>query len=137
MKRCPEKITAFVMLMPVVFIKLSNKFARPIGYRESIEVELPCHRIVCDRCEGTGSHVNPNIDGHGISSEEFDQDPDFRESYFRGDYDVNCHQCEGNRVVDVVNYEALTPKMQRRYDAYLDQQYADEREAAFERRWCV
>ncbi len=136
MKRCPDTITSFVMLMPVIK-NHSGKFVRRRGYHDSIEVDLPCHRIVCDHCDGTSSHVNPNIDGHGLSQEDFDQDPDFRESYFNGDYDVACDQCKGARVVDVVNYEALTPKMQRRYNAYLDQRNADEQEAAFERRWCV
>jgi excinuclease UvrABC ATPase subunit len=53
---------------------------------------------VCPTCDGKGSHVNPSIDAHGISPEEFAEDPDFVESYFRGDYDVPCHLCHGKRV---------------------------------------
>jgi hypothetical protein len=64
---------------------------------------------VCPRCEGRGKHVNPAIDGHGLSAEDFDQDPDFREDYFSGVYDVPCYECKGDRVVKVPNWLALTP----------------------------
>lgn len=64
-----------------------------------VEVELPAKYEVCDRCRGTGKHVNPAVDGNGISQEEFDEDPDFRESYMSGVYDVRCEECKGERVV--------------------------------------
>ena len=35
------------------------------------EVELPARFEVCHTCDGKGKHVNPSIDSHGISSEEF------------------------------------------------------------------
>lgn len=54
---------------------------------------------VCPTCEGRGSHVNPSIDSQGLSAEDFDEDPDFREDYFSGAYDVPCAECRGNRVV--------------------------------------
>lgn len=50
---------------------------------------------ICDRCRGHGKHVNPNVDGHGLSREDFDEDPDFAENYFSGMYDVSCHDCGG------------------------------------------
>lgn len=56
---------------------------------------------VCPLCEGRGKHVNPSIDAHGLSREDFDEDPDFAESYFRGDYDVPCNLCRGANVVPV------------------------------------
>lgn len=55
---------------------------------------------VCPRCEGEGKHVNPAIDGNGLSSEDFDELGDeFREDYFAGIYDVPCYECKGKRVV--------------------------------------
>lgn len=54
---------------------------------------------VCDLCRGRGHHVNPSIDAHGISGEEFDADPDFREQYLSGVFDVPCYACHGKRVV--------------------------------------
>lgn len=58
---------------------------------------------VCGTCSGRGQHVNPSIDSHGISSDEFDEDPDFREAYFSGAYDVSCAECHGKRVVPVTD----------------------------------
>jgi DnaJ-class molecular chaperone len=55
--------------------------------------------IVCPVCEGEGVTVNPNIDAHGLTAEDFREDPDFAESYRRGDYDVRCAACHGQRVV--------------------------------------
>ena len=68
--------------------------------------ELPAIRIVCDRCNGSGKHVNPNIDGNGISIEEFDADSEFRDNYFSGVYDVTCDKCNGRNVIEVVDEEA-------------------------------
>lgn len=56
---------------------------------------------VCSLCRGKGTHVNPSIDAHGITCEEFDDDPDFREEYMSGAYDVHCYECGGKRVVPV------------------------------------
>ena len=55
---------------------------------------------VCPRCEGRGSHVNPAVDGNGLTAEDFDElGDDFREGYFSGVYDVECSECHGQRVV--------------------------------------
>ena len=54
---------------------------------------------VCGTCDGRGRIVNPSIDEHGLTQEDFDEDPDFREDYCRGTYDVTCPECNGIRVV--------------------------------------
>lgn len=74
---------------------------------EEIEHELPIRFCVCGTCEGSGKHVNPSIDAHGITSEEWDRDwdPEEREGYFRGDYDVTCSECNGERVVPEIDEE--------------------------------
>lgn len=71
-----------------------------------IEIELPAKWEVCDRCDGEGKHVNPAIDGNGISREDFDQDPDFEEAYFAGRYDVTCEECKGRTTILVVDEQA-------------------------------
>lgn len=80
--------------------------------------DLPAHDItvpavfsVCPLCGGKGSHVNPSIDAGGITSDdEFwgdDEDPMTGEScYMRGDYDVECYECHGKRVVPVPDERA-------------------------------
>ena len=74
---------------------------------ENKKIELPTHWEVCDVCHGAGSHVNPNIDCGGIS-EEMHDDPDFRENYMSGVYDVTCYTCGGKRVVKGVDWDALS-----------------------------
>ena len=54
---------------------------------------------VCPTCRGSGKVVDPSIDCCGITREDFDEDPDFRASYMRGDYDQVCPECRGDRVV--------------------------------------
>jgi hypothetical protein len=69
---------------------------------DEMTVTAPVTFEVCETCEGRGRHVNPSIDAHGISREEFDEDPDFRENYFLGTYDVECAECHGRRVSPVL-----------------------------------
>jgi hypothetical protein len=79
------------------------------------EIEIPCVFSVCGTCEGRGSHVNPSIDSNGITEEEFarDWDQDEIEGYFSGVYDVQCYECEGQRVVPVPDDDHLTPELKK------------------------
>lgn len=84
-------------------------------------IKLPMHRIVCPSCDGEGKYVNPAIDGNGITGSEMAElGDDFREDYFSGFYDIQCEECHGRNVVDVVDEDALTPDQQRRYYEYLE-----------------
>ncbi len=67
--------------------------------------EYDAKYVVCPCCDGAGKYVNPSIDSHGITSEEFAEDPEFAESYFSGNYDVRCETCNGLRVVMVPESE--------------------------------
>lgn len=75
-----------------------------------VEVSFPSKFEVCGTCRGKGKHVDPAIDGNGITAEEWDRgwDQDERESYLAGDYDVTCQECGGLRVVEVVDEARLT-----------------------------
>lgn len=100
-------------------------------------VAFPAHYEVCGRCDGRGSHVNPAIDGHGLSREDFDEDPDFEEAYFGGVYDVTCYECKGLRVVPVVDEETLPPEFKDKWERYLkwcEDEAAYQRECEMERR---
>jgi len=68
---------------------------------------------VCGTCEGRGLHVNPSIDAHGLSAEDFYDDPDFAEAYFEGRYNVLCHECHGDRVVPEIDETANPPALVR------------------------
>ncbi len=50
---------------------------------------------ICPICDGDGTYVNPNIDSHGLTAEDFHEDPDFAEDYRSGVYDVSCQTCKG------------------------------------------
>lgn len=95
---------------------------------------IKCHWEMCDLCEGKGTHVSPSVDSHGISAEEFYDDPDFAESYFSGVYDVPCAECGGRRVMWVPNTNDPNIKeyeeaVQSHYD-YLGEMEAERRMGA-------
>jgi len=58
---------------------------------------IPAKYAVCPQCEGRGSHVDPNIDGNGITADSVD--PYMWEDYLAGIYDIACTTCGGRRVV--------------------------------------
>jgi len=96
---------------------------------EGLEIEIPSKFAVCPRCEGKGFHVNPNIDGHGLSREDFDEDPDFARDYLSGMYDVPCYECGGLRVVPVPDPERCSPEQLKAYEQHLKE------EAEFDAAW--
>lgn len=80
-------------------------------------VEVPLKFDVCPLCDGRGSHVNPSIDAHGLSAEDFAEDPDFADDYFRGAYDQPCNECGGQRVVPVPDPERVDAKLMTKIQA--------------------
>lgn len=112
------------------------------GETREDSVTLLCRWVICDECEGNGRYVNPSIDGNGITQSEFDADPDFRESYFRGDYDIDCGVCRGSgKVMAPVPLEtalAFIPAEKREsyrqdFIAWEDSEIIRERWAAYDR----
>ena len=102
---------------------------------DGTEVELPTKFEVCGRCEGRGTHVNPSIDGNGLSQEDFDEaGPEFYEDYMGGVYDVTCYTCGGRNVVAVVDEERCNPAHLEAYRAHQQAEYEYRMEAAAERR---
>ncbi len=63
--------------------------------------------MICDLCDGEGSYVNPAIDSHGLTAEDFAEDPDFAHSYMRGDYNVSCRECNGSGKVLIADHDRL------------------------------
>lgn len=87
---------------------------------DDIEVTLPSKRIACPTCRGKGTRVNPAIDAHGLSREDFDADPDFAEAYFSGRYDVTCDECQGANVVEVPDEARCTPAQLQAWADYCE-----------------
>ena len=103
------------------------------------DVVIPSKYEVCDTCRGNGTHVHPDIDGNGISMEEWngpDWDDDERESYMSGRYDVVCRECRGERVILVPDWDYLkdhNPKLADEYGDYLDEEASYQRLCRMER----
>lgn len=84
---------------------------------EGDQITLPTRKEVCPRCKGNGTHMNPSIDGHGISGDDpcWDDD-DFRSMYFGGGYDVPCEECGGKNVIEVLDEERAGPELVALYE---------------------
>jgi len=67
-------------------------------------LSLPGKRILCPRCRGVGHHVNPAI-GLRITEEAWKEAN--LGSKAPGGYIVPCSKCFGEKVVIVLDYEAL------------------------------
>jgi hypothetical protein len=94
-----------------------------IGENET-EVEIPITFDVCDTCEGKGTHVNPSIDAHGITEDEWCQwNSGEQEFYMSGGYDVECYECAGKRVVPVPAESRMTNEQKAALEFATDCQY--------------
>ncbi len=94
---------------------------------DEAEMEIPATYEVCETCQGKGTHVNPSIDSHGLTADDFAEDPDFAESYMRGDYDVPCAECGGRRVVPVVDETRATSEQVKAATDAMQSHYEDQR----------
>jgi hypothetical protein len=98
---------------PAVIVEEFDDAGEHVDY---VETPLPVEFQVCPLCQGRGAHVNPSIDAHGLSGEDFAEDPDFAEDYFSGRYDQTCNECHGLRVVEGVDRDACPPALLALYD---------------------
>lgn len=89
------------------------------GYEERV-VQIPIRFEVCQSCQGRGTTVNPSVDGDGITRDMFDEDPDFEESYFAGDYDIPCLNCHGNNVEAFPDESRMTPEQAGWWNTYCE-----------------
>ena len=84
---------------------------------EEDDILLPSKAVVCWRCRGTGSHVNPSIDGHGITPDEMNElGPEFFDDYMGGMYDVTCGLCKGKRITAEVIECELSAEQNKAYE---------------------
>lgn len=101
-----------------------------------IQIKLPTHKEVCSRCRGNGKHVNPAIDGNGLTYDDIERlgGDEFMEDYLGGVYDVRCEECNGDKVVDVVDEDRLSPEILKEYHGYLQAEWELKAEYEAERR---
>jgi hypothetical protein len=98
-----------------------------------VEVSLPAKFVVCHTCEGKGTRVNPDIDGNGLTHEDF-EDEDFRENYLSGMYDIQCSGCKGQRVIAVVDRGRLNAEQRKQLKQH-EKDEADSRRDYDSERW--
>ena len=104
------------------------------GELEEVTHRLPAKFEICGQCEGSGKHVNPSVDCCGLSSDDFEQDPDFEQDYFAGVFDVTCYTCKGKRVVSVLDEKKCDPNLLQEYRDHLQEEYEYQAMCAAERR---
>jgi hypothetical protein len=78
---------------------------------DEVTHSLPGKYAICSRCEGRGRHTNPNIDGNGITGDEWHNEwsHEEQEMYLTGGYDVGCERgCQDGKVI-ICDEEVLTP----------------------------
>lgn len=118
---------------------MTIKFTRENSRGVETPYELPAVMEVCDRCQGHGTHLHPDIGQHAYSPEEFAEsfDDDEREEYFKrgGIYDVQCEVCHGRNVVAVVDEDEAnrTLRGRRLLKLYFDKVERESRYRAEER----
>lgn len=94
------------------------------------EIKVPAKRVVCPKCDGTGTTLCDGLYGVAFSSEEFFEDPDFASAYYGGHYDVKCDHCHGNNVVIDPDAERMTKRQKFLFEHFMDRTWNDRMEAA-------
>ena len=105
-------------------------FYEQVEHGEEVAHNLPTKWEVCDLCHGEGMHVRPGVDASGFDSDDWEE----QEAYFNGAYDQLCNQCGGKRVMRVVDEGSCDPKVLAKYNEYLADEAAFERQCLAERR---
>ena len=120
------------------------------GSDSDVVHNLPAHKVVCTKCDGEGSVLNPSIAEHAYTAEEFneefsDEGDEYdeetgelvfagseRSQYFQrgGMFDIPCPDCKGKNVVLAISVNALNEEQKAFYALYLKQE-----EEAQQSRW--
>lgn len=99
------------------------------------QLHLVAMYVVCHRCHGNGSHVNPAVDGNGLSPDDPDLDEDFWDMYRSGGYDVPCEECNGLRVVPVPDPDMNSAEAMQNYEEFLASGFEYQQMCEAERRF--
>jgi len=99
----------------------------------------PTKWVICDDCRGNGTHVNPAIDGDGITGDDWAEwELDDREAYLTGGMDVRCSTCDGAGKALALNAPSMRPADLKEWQEQADEHNHDveiaRRERAAERR---
>jgi hypothetical protein len=89
--------------------------------------DLPAKFVACYECEGEGSTYLgwSNRDQPVYTSEDLADDPEWAEDMFAGRYDRPCPTCKGERVMLIVNEDALTDEDAEAWESYQEEQESE------------
>lgn len=87
---------------------------------EEVTLRLPSNKKVCGRCHGEGTH--DCWEGGMTGDEMAEQGPEFFEDYMSGVYSRKCTECNGLRVVDVVDRSRAKKSDLKLYDDAQEEQ---------------
>ena len=116
-------------------IKEENK-SPEAAVAQLFNLPVRTHWEICEHCHGEGVHDNPNlhsVGGPGIEGLA-EEDPDFREEYMSGMYDVPCKTCRGTGKVKITKplYDKVSPEVKARCEELLRDYYSGQDEMAAE-----
>ncbi len=100
------------------------------GPKSEWTLNLPGKNEMCSSCKGTGTMVNPNIDGNGLSPDDPDLDEDFWHSYRTGVFDIDCNACDGEKIIQVIDEARLTKRQRIIFNDWLKQERFEAQERA-------
>ena len=91
--------------------------------------------VVCTMCQGRGAYVNPSIDSHGLTREDFDEDPEFHDDYMSGVYNIPCGLCGGRAVEPEFDedYNVDVKELMKSRDKFLNMLHGWDAEEEMER----
>lgn len=88
--------------------------------------------VICWRCEGHGKVDHPAFSNGITSSEWAEWEPEERQNYFNGAYDVPCDTCKGSGKVKAPDIQSMTFEEKRELVLQLREQ---REEAEYQRMW--
>jgi hypothetical protein len=94
-------------------------------------VSLNTKWIICDYCDGEGSHSRRF--GTITSDDWHEWDEESRHEYMSGRYDERCQNCKGSGKVRALHEEALPTEIQDYIQRYRQDSYDSAMESYYER----
>ena len=98
---------------------------------EEQELFLPTHREVCPTCDGKGTS---SAYLGAFSGDDMREDPEFFEDYMAGRYDRTCEECNGLRVIEVVDIDKMPAADRALYEEHMREEASYNSMCEMERR---
>lgn len=102
---------------------------------EQITLTLYSKRIVCPTCDGEGNHFRSDLDENSFVRECYEErDEESFYLYKAGAFNQSCSQCNGQKVVDEIDWEYFYSEYPKEAKAVSDWN-RELRESEEEREW--